>query len=132
MDARSNLKIHRGNKSGPIIAEVNTCLVTPGATDVHLSDPLRTVELIHHTHGASSQTRFSIDDKKYLRKGHSEFVDDDTEVKMAQFYPSWHVIEVKEHKIGTLSIYGDTPRDLAVISALVVQERSDEARQAVC
>lgn len=132
VDEGSNLRIHRGDKSGPIIAEVNTCLVTPGGTDVHLADPLRTVELLHLPHGDTSQTRFSIDDKRYHWKGHSELLDDDTEVKMAQFYPSWHVIEVKEHKIGTLFIYGDTPRDLSVITALVVQERSDEARQAVC
>lgn len=53
---------------------------------------------------------------------------------VAKFYPSWSVIDANEHKLGKLVIQTSDDSDLidlAVITALVVQERSDEGRQAV-
>jgi hypothetical protein len=127
----SKLTIHRGDKSGPTVARANACLVTPGTTDIHLTDPLHTVELEHILYPDSSKTTFTIDGKTYHWKGHAELLEDETQLKIAHFYPSWLVSDVKEHKLGKLIIYKEDLVDLVVLTALVVQERSDEGRQAV-
>lgn len=130
----SKLHIHRGNKEGPIIAEVSACLVTPGITDVNISEPLYTVELDHiHHEVVPSMTRFTVDGKVYYWNGHVELVKVETGELLAQFYPSWRVIDVHEHKLGRLVIKEEAKNltDIVVFTALVVLERSDEGREAV-
>jgi hypothetical protein len=130
----AELHIHRGNKEGPIVADVKPCLLTPSTTDVNFCDPLYTLELEHfHHEQIPSMTRFTVDGKSYYWSGHVELVNVKTGDLAAQFYPSWHVIDVQEHKLGKLVIKEDAKdmMDIIVTTALVVQERSDEARQAV-
>ena len=101
---------------------------------MNFSDPLYTVELDHlHHEDISSMTRFTVDGKVYYWNGHTELVDVETGDVLAQFYPSWLVIDVQEHKLGKLVLKEENKDliDVAVITALVVQERSDEGRQAV-
>ena len=52
---------------------------------------------------------------------------------IAQFRTSWHIMESIEHKLGTLTVKGDgmSMTDIVVITALFVQERSEEGRLAV-
>lgn len=126
------MSIHHGDKNGHIIANANACLVTPGVTDVHFEHPLHTVELEHILYpDSSSKTTFSVNGKSYHWKGHAELLEDETQLKVAHFYPSWLIIDVKEHKLGKLIIYEKDLMDLVIATALVVQERSDEGRQAV-
>ena len=78
-------------------------------------------------------TRFTVNGKIYYWNGHTELVSVETGDIIAQFFPSWLVIDVQEHKLGKLVVkegYKDL-MDVAMITALVVQERSDEAREAV-
>ena len=78
-------------------------------------------------------TRFTVNGKVYYWDGHAELVSVETGDIIARFYPSWLVIDVEEHKLGKLVI-GEENKDLmdvAVTTALIVQERSDESRQAV-
>lgn len=79
-------------------------------------------------------TRFQVDGKVYYWKGHSELVSVETGDIIADFVPSWTVIEVKAHKLGHLRVRCEEGllRDVVIATALVVMERSDEARQAVC
>jgi hypothetical protein len=101
---------------------------------VNFSDPLYTVELEHlHHEDIPSMTRFTANGKVYYWNGHAELVSVETGDIIARFYPSWLVIDVQEHKLGKLVINEERKdlMDLAVITALVVQERSDESRQAV-
>jgi len=130
----SKLVVHRGPKSGPIIAQINPCLATPGLTDIQLSDPLYTLELEHVDHpDYTSFTKFSYNGKNYHWKGHAELVEEDTGERIAQFYESWLVVDVKEHKLGKLVMNDDAKElmDLVVITAFAIQERSDEAKKAV-
>lgn len=62
-----------------------------------------------------------------------ELFEEYPDAEIAKFYPSWSVVDVNEHKLGKLVIQASDENliDLAVITALVVQERSDEGRQAV-
>ena len=130
----SKLVIHGGDKTAPIIASANACLVTPGVTDIHLTDPLYTIELEHIVHEDSSKTRFTPNSVTYYYwKGHVDLVREHPEAEIATFYPSWLVDDFNHHKIGKLVVHSSDKDviDLAVITSLVVQERSDEARQAV-
>jgi len=78
-------------------------------------------------------TRFYMDGKVYYWAGHTELVSVETGDLLAQFFPSWLVIDVNEHKLGKLVIKGKGKEnmDVVVATALIVQERSDEGRQAV-
>ena len=127
----SMIRIHRGNKDGPIISETCACLVTPGVTDVNFVGPISTIELDHLQHeDVPSMTRFSLDGKVYYWNGHSELVSVETGELLARFYPSWLAIDVREHKLGKLVITGEGKSmiDEVVATALVVQERSDRRK----
>jgi len=131
----SNLIIHGGDKTAPVIASVNACLVTPGVTDIQLTDPLYTIELEHSVCEDASATRFTPNGTDYYYwKGHVDLVREHPEAEIATFYPSWLVNDFNEHKIGKLVIYSSDKDviELAVVTSLVVQERSDEGRQPVC
>jgi len=99
-----------------------------------MTDPLYTIELEHSEHEDSSKTRFTPNGMIYYYwKGHVDLIREHPEAEIATFYPSWTINDFKEHHIGTLLIHSRDQDviDIAVISSLVVQERSDEARQTV-
>lgn len=101
---------------------------------MNFPDPLYTVELEHlHHEDIPSMTRFTVNGKVYYWDGHAELVSVETGDIIARFYPSWLVIDVEEHKLGKLVIGEENKglMDVAVTTALIVQERSDESRQAV-
>jgi hypothetical protein len=124
----------RGDKNGPIIAETDVCCSTPGATDIEFNEPRAIVHLqhdFHLTHPCATEFRFG--GKTYHWLGHSELVEVETGKVIAQFRTSWHIMESIEHKLGTLTISdeGMSMTDVIVITALIVQERSEEGRLAV-
>lgn len=67
--------------------------------------------------------------KNYHWKGHNELVEDDTETVIAKFHPKW--LEGPDHKIGTLELNQKEIQDIIVVTAVVVQERSDEHKLSV-
>ena len=134
MTPDSALHVRRNGKGGPTVAEVTACLVTPGLTDVNFSSPLHTVELDHlHTDEIKDMTRFSVDGEFYYWKNHSELIRVRDGELLAEFIPSWLVVDVNEHKLGRLAVKNvEKPSlDVIVTTAMVVQERADEARKAV-
>ena len=128
------LIFHRGEKTGPVIATAIPCLQKEGGTDIHFMNPKLVIPLqhIHHilqfTH---DKNNFEHKDKKYHWKDHTELVDDEAKVVLAKFRPSW--LEGQGHKIGQLVITpdGQEMMDVAVVTALVVQERADEYQLSV-
>ena len=116
------------------MASANACLVTPGVTDIHLTDPLYTIELEHIIHADSTKTRFTPNGMTYYYwKGHVDLVREHPQEEIATFYPSWQIDDFKEHNIGKLVIrtLEKDVIDIAVITSLVVQERSDEGQKDV-
>lgn len=105
-----------------------------GVTEVHFSDESNPIVLDHvhheflHIHG---KTSFTYNGKKYHWKGHTGLVDDETDTLMAIFHSSW--FDLNWNKVGRLEITSEGKKlsDVAVVTALIVQERSDEARQSV-
>ena len=129
------LTIHRGDKTGPVIAttgDVN--MAKEGVTEVRFADESNSIVLEHvhhkflHIYG---KTMFTYNGKKYHWKGQTGLVDDDTDTLMALFHSSW--FDLNWNKVGRLEITSEGKKilDMAVITALIVQERSDEGKQAV-
>jgi hypothetical protein len=84
---------------------------------------------------AYDKTMFTYHGNKYHWKGHSELLEDETEIVLAVFHAGWFDSRtgVKGTKLGRLEITYDglNLMDLVMISAMVVQERADEELQSV-
>ena len=128
------LTIHRGNKFGFTIATGSHCLEKKSVTHLHFPESTRTVRLEHfhhkflHFHG---KTIFTYNGTKYHWKGNTVLVDDDTGEVLANFHSSR--IDTASNKIGRLEVTnaGEKLLSLVVITALIVQEKSDENKRAV-
>ena len=126
--------IHRGGKTGPVIATGSVCSDKEGTTEVQSQDDVSMITLEHvhhdllHTHG---KTSFTYNGKRYHWKGHTGLVDDETNTLLAIFHSSWFGLNWT--KIGRLEITVDGQKmtDVVVVTALIVQERSDEEKQSV-
>jgi len=116
------------------LAKVCACLLTPGATDLHFLKPLHTIELEHlESKEIPSMTRFEVDGDVYYWEGHSKMVSVRTGDVVAEFTPTWTILDMKEHKLGHLILNCEAGflRDVALATALVTMERSDETKEAV-
>jgi hypothetical protein len=131
-DPDSKLTIHRGGPDGPIFATGETCKDVEGSTEIFLKESNTSI-LVHHEHHklpfTHCKTRFTYNKNPYHWQDHTELVDDVSGEAVGKFHASW--LEGTGHKIGTLEVPHAGMQDLAVITAIVVQERSDERTLAV-
>jgi len=134
-DKQGKITIHQGDKMGPVLATAEPCKDKEGKTEIHPSDSSSSVVLNHIHHGLGpllhGKTQFELNGEKYHWKGHTEFINDQSGLVLAKFHPT--TLEGPKHKIGSLVIEwdGKALMDMIVITALVVQERSDEGKIAV-
>src|SRR5438046_3957403 len=129
-DSDGKLTIHRGGKDGPVIATGNAGLAQEEQTDIHLLEHQSTFTLQHEHHKLPfihCKSKFMVDNKHYHWEGHSKLVADETHEVVANFTATW--LEGTGSKIGVLDIKAENIEDIIVITALVVQERSDEHRR---
>src|SRR5438045_445587 len=91
--ADHKLAIHRGDKTGPVIATTGVLnRDKEGVTEVYFNDGPSPVTLEHthhklfHIHG---KTAFTYNGKKYHWKGHTGLVDDETNTLQAIFHSAW-------------------------------------------
>jgi hypothetical protein len=132
-DEEHNVTIHAGDRSCPVIAIAKQCLAQDGVTDIHFTVSGDTVRLEHvhrllpFFHG---KTLFEVGGKKYHWKGQTALLDDQTGQLLAGFHATY--LETDYHRLGNLVVTeeGKKTLDLVVISALVLQERSDEGKLA--
>ena len=131
-DPDSNLTIRRGTAEGPIMATAETSKAVEGSTEIYFHDSGTTLE-IHHSHKTlpftHCKTLFTYNGRAYHWKDHKELVDDATGEVVGKFHATW--LEGSGHRIGTLEVKDVQMQDLAVLTAIVVQERSDERNLAV-
>jgi hypothetical protein len=136
------IAVHRGPQTGPIIATAELSHDKQGTTQIHFptdsTSPSETgtaeVKLTHvhhaplHVHGT---TGFTYDGKGYTWKGHTALVENEHSTLLAVFYSSW--FDLEWNKVGRLEVtsWGQKMLDVTVVTALIVQERSDEERQMV-
>jgi hypothetical protein len=115
-----------------VIASATQFLGKDGTTEVELVGSGSTTSLqLQHAYSAlpffHGNTSFQLSDKKVHWKGQSALVEDATGVCFAIYKAKFS--ESKDRKLGTLLItgHGADYVDIIVISALVEQERSEEA-----
>jgi hypothetical protein len=102
---------------------------------IQFPEDKKTIQLKHGHHTlphVHEKTSFIYDGKNYCWEGHSELYENDCDqtILVARFQES---INSDDTKLGQLEIFHDSIslRDLAVVTAMIVQGRSDEAKQAV-
>jgi hypothetical protein len=114
------------------MATAETSKAVEGSTEIYFHDSGTSIE-IHHSHRKlpffHCRTVFTSNGKTYHWKGHKELFDDATGEVVGKFHATW--LEGTGHKIGTLEIKDTQMQDLVVLTAIVVQERSDERTLAV-
>ena len=91
------------------------------------------LEHVHRTNidPAEVHTRIKVQNMMYHWRGHKEFLETESGRLLAEFHPSW--LEGRGHKIGRLMVTkeGRSLLDVLVLTALVVQERSEEQFRSV-
>jgi len=132
-DEEHNVTIHKGSKTGPIIATATQCLTQDGQTDIHFVNPKESITLQHkHSllpffHG---KTLFQKSGKNFHWSGQTALVEEGSGAFLAGFHARF--FESQEHKLGSLVVTkeGGEILDLVVVTCLVMQERSDEGKLA--
>jgi hypothetical protein len=116
-----------------VIATAKQCLARDGVTDIHFTGSGDLVRL-EHVHGLlpffHGKTLFEVGGRKFHWKGQTALLDDQSGQLLAGFHATY--LETDYHKLGSLVVTeeGKKMLDAVVISALVVQERSDEGKLA--
>jgi len=131
VDKEIRLNIHKGSLAGPVIATAIHSRAKNGVTEIKLTQNNQ-VLLLTHVHGLfSGKTFFELGGKKFHWKGQSALVEDDTGVCLAVYKAKR--FESKNRQLGTLLVtaHGLQYVDAIVSSALVEQERTDEAEYEV-
>jgi len=93
-------------------------------TDVYFVVPGLTIPIRHKHH-----SHFSFKNRKFFWKGHKELVEDDKGKNAAKFEPTW--FEGHRDRIGVLDVEQVDVQDIAVVTALAVQERDEEFKSKV-
>jgi hypothetical protein len=125
VDKELRLSVHKGDKSGPVIASAKASMDKNGVTLMELTEGQ--IIGLQHVHGFfSGKTFLEIGGKKVHWKGQSALVEDDNGVCLAVYKQKR--FEAKSRKVGTLLVteHGAEFVDIIVSSFLVEQERSDQ------
>ena len=133
-DENLHLTVHKGGAGGPVIATAIHGRDKDAVTQIKLtggSEPNQTLHLKHVPGFFRGKTSFEVGGKKVHWKGQSALVEDDTGVCLAVFKAKF--FEGKNRRLGTLVVtrHGAPFIDIIVSSALVEQERTDEAEYEV-
>ena len=122
----SKYTIHRGDKSGEIVATCG-CVALDGDTDIVFTDPSRTTTIcLGHEHYEfpvmGPVTRFTVEGVKYHWRGHEELVADDSKVVLANISQAWPAAEDAERKVDRLviTVDGQDMMDVVAATALIV------------
>ena len=124
------ISIHRGNATGPVIATADSFQGKNGITEIQLPE-LSTVVPVRHKHHTlpflHGHTFFKVDGKQYQWKRHKELVEEGGHVVLAKFHASH---DKNSRNLGSLIITpeGQSIANLAIITYMIDQERSDEGR----
>lgn len=133
MGPGKTITFHRGEKAGPVIATAECCEEKQGSSKIEMVEPSTTVSLDHIPRRMAilpPKTTFTFDGNKYHWKGYTDLFEEKSDKLLAQYQSS---VEGTE-KIGQLVVTeGDNKQlnDLVIISAIVLQHRSEARTRAV-
>lgn len=133
MESDKKAVFHRGEETGAVIATANICEEKQGSSEVEMAELSSTVSLQHMPRKmliVPPKTFFSYNGNKYYWKGYSDFFAEKTDKLLAQYQPA---TDDSSDKFGELIVSeGDKGLiDLIVVSAFIVQRRSDARKRAV-
>ena len=135
MGPGSMVTFHRGEKTGPVIATADCCQEKQGSSKIEMVEPPTTVVLDHLPRRMlvlPPKTTFTFDGKKYYWKGYTDMFEEKTDKLLGQYLPASN--EGADPGTGHLVVAEDDNKqlsDLVVISAVVMQQRSDARKRAV-
>jgi hypothetical protein len=120
----------RREKHGPTLATASQCLEKEGVTDIHFQGSTICFEHTSVLHFFQGKHCFVYNGKKYHWKGHTALIDDESGVLLAAMHTRFME---NQDRLGTLVITPDGRdiMDIAVITCLVMHERSEEGRRSV-
>jgi hypothetical protein len=118
-----------------VIATAETCEEKQGSSKIQMTETSTTIALEHIPRRmlvVPPKTTFTAGGKKYYWKGYTDLFDESTDKLLAQYSPV--EVEGPDSKTGELLITEGVDKqinDLAVISAIVQQHRSEARKRAV-
>lgn len=133
MGPGDTISLHRGGKTGPVIATADPCHEQQGSSKINCTDPESTIVLEHVPRRMlgllSPKTKFSIGDKKYYWKGYTDVFEEKTDKLVAQYT----VVGADANTGNLLTTEGndETTREILVLSTILMQGRSEARRRAV-
>ena len=125
------LLIHQTDQDSPIIAAADLSGASGGICVIQFHNPEAAVRLEHVHHKVPfthANTYFTFGNKQYHWKGHAALVEDDTSVCLGVNH---HFnLGGPRHKLGNIVLTheGLKAKDMVLVTCLVEQARSDEAK----
>jgi len=136
MGPGTSVSFHRGDKDGSVIATADPCKEKQGSSKVQFHEPDMTINLEHLPRRMMilpPKTSFVKDGKGYYWKGSSDLFEEKTNKLIAQYLPK--MVDSADPMTGNLILTEGNDKqldDLIVISTVVMQQRSDARKRAVC
>ena len=136
MGTGNTITFHRGGKTAPVLATAECCQEKQGSSTIQFVEPSTTVVLEHLPRRMivlSPKTTLKIDDKSYYWKGYTDLFEEKTDKLVAQYTPK--MTDGVETTTGQLLVIETTDQminDSVVISTILMQQRSDARKRAVC
>jgi hypothetical protein len=118
-----------------VIATADPCEEKQGSSKIQMTEASTTISLEHIPRRmlvVPPKTVFTVEGKKYYWKGYTDLFDETTDKLLAQYEPIEN--EGPDSKTGELLITEGVDKeinDLAIISAVVQQQRSEARKRAV-
>ena len=130
------ITFHRGGKTGSVIATADVCPEKQGSSKIQYTEPESTIALEHLPRRMMvlpPKTSFTLDGKKYYWKGYTDLFEEKTDKLFCQYYPN--TAESADPHTGSLLVSEGNDKkldDMIIISAVVMQHRSEARKRAVC
>ena len=129
------ITFHRGGKAGVVIATADPCQEKQGSSKIQFTEPSSTIILEHLPRRMiilPPKTSFTFDGKKYYWKGYTDLFEEKTDKLVSQYYSKAE--EGADPNTGSLLVTEGNDKqldDMIVISAVVMQQRSEARKRAV-
>jgi hypothetical protein len=135
MGPGNTITLHRGGKTGAVIATAEPCQEKQGSSKIQYTEPESTIVLDHLPRRMiilPPKTSFTLDDKKYYWKGYTDLFEEKTDKLVCQYAPK--TAEGSDPNTGKLVVSEGNDKkldDIIVISTVVMQQRSEARKRAV-
>ena len=135
MGTGSTITVHRGDKTGPVIATAEACQEKQGSSTIQIVEPSSTILLEHLPRRMivlPPKTTFSVDGKPYYWKGYTDLFEEKTDKLFAQYSPTLTGgAETTTGRLLISQVDNQNLNDVVFVSTVVMQQRADARKRAV-